>query len=131
MKHHIYEKCFFGTPLSIISNTYFQFSIYFLLIVPINLRIRQNLNQTYNSLCTGSGKNHYITDVASKMKHNICGHLQQTLFPKLIDLLFSSKFFVPVPKGPFINYVRVPREGGLKNLYILLLWGAGVKPILT
>ena len=28
-------------------------------------------------------------------------------------------------KGPFINYVRVPREGGggWKNPYILLLWG--------
>ena len=29
-------------------------------------------------------------------------------------------------KGPFINYIRVPREGGIwKNLYILLLWAGG------
>ena len=36
-------------------------------------------------------------------------------------------------KGPFINYVRVPREReGWKNLYILIPWGGeGVKPILT
>ena len=29
-------------------------------------------------------------------------------------------------KGPFINYIRIPREaGGGNNLYILLLWGGG------
>jgi hypothetical protein len=34
--------------------------------------------------------------------------------------------------GSFINYVRVSRgRGTLKNLYILLLWREGVKPILA
>ena len=31
------------------------------------------------------------------------------------------------PKGSFVNYVRVPRDGGggWENLYILLLWEGG------
>ena len=36
-------------------------------------------------------------------------------------------------KVPFINYVRVPREGGglEKSLHTLTLWRGGVKLILT
>ena len=28
-------------------------------------------------------------------------------------------------KGPFINYARVPREGGLEKSLVPLLWGDG------
>ena len=38
---------------------------------------------------------------------------------------------IVIAKGPFINYVRVPRKGGLENLYILLLWGGESNPFLS
>ena len=33
--------------------------------------------------------------------------------------------YVVVHRGHSLNYVRVLREGGLEDLYILFLWGGG------
>ena len=38
---------------------------------------------------------------------------------------------LPAYKGPFINYVRVPWEGGLEKSLSALNLGRGVKPIVT
>ena len=42
-----------------------------------------------------------------------------------MDLGLFSRMRSVWSKEPFMNYVRVPREGGLENLYILLLWEGG------
>ena len=34
------------------------------------------------------------------------------------------------PKGPFIKYIRVPREGGIGKISTYSYFGEGVKPIL-
>ena len=48
----------------------------------------------------------------------------------LIIPILILKVIKTVHKGSFIIYVRVPREGGWKNFYILLLCGGRVKSIL-
>lgn len=58
---------------------------------------------------------------------------QRPQYPIYLATMFS-KFLRHVQgrKGSFINYVRVRKgEGGLKNLYMTLSRGKGIKAILT
>jgi hypothetical protein len=56
--------------------------------------------------------------------------LMRNLQLNCLCLDFVHRFFPHILLGSFINYVGSRGRGGWKNLYILLLWGWGVKPIL-